>query len=182
MKLKPYLCFAALLSLAPIVHAADAAGPLLGDAVRNADGSIRYMNQEEGIAYCASIGQHLPTVREYTQWATAQGAKGILETQFKGIAYTDPAVLKERDQNGKNGFFVIYRQNPDGKMVVDHYFNRTGYRKPDGELGMFWYWTASQFPVNSGLVFVFDAPAGVVHYGFYHAKRYPVRCSAGPVK
>ena len=180
MNLKLYLCLAALLSVVPSsLQAADAKGPALEDAVRNADGSIRYMNQDEAIQYCANKGTHLPTVREYTEWATSQGARGILETKFKDVAYTDPAVIKERDQNGKNGFFVIYRQNPDGKMVVDHYFNRTGYQKPSGELGSFWFWTASQFPVDSGLVFVFDAPAGVVHYGFYHAKWFPVRCAAG---
>jgi len=153
--------------------------PAFEDLAREADGSASYMNQDGAIKYCASKGSHLPTVREYTELATSQGAKGIRETAYKDMVYSDPLVVAERERNGKDGYFVIYRQTADGKTVIDYYYNKVGYKKPAGEFGTTWFWTASQFPVDSGLAFVFDGPAGVIHYGFYHAKWYPVRCVSG---
>jgi hypothetical protein len=187
-RIRPAL-LAALLA-APAAASAAASEPAAGapraaapaafeDVARSTNGTILYMSQDEAIRFCAAKGSHLPSLREYAEAAAALGARGIRETAYKDAVYSDPAVVAERERNGRDGYVVQYRQSAAGKPVVDFYYGRMGYRAPPREPGIFWLWTSSQFPPDSGLATVFDGPNGIAHYGFYHYNYYPVRCAAG---
>ena len=173
---------AALLSPTGSADAAtNSKAPILQEIEKNSDGKLRYFNQNEAIRFCADKGKgvHLPSMREYAELAKARGARGLRETAFLDAPYNDPKVIAEREQNGRDGYTVIYKMSVDNRFVVDFYYNRMGYQKPPADDGIFWFWTSSEAPPDSGLAIAFAGPDGVAHYGFYHFNYYPVRCANG---
>lgn len=109
--------------------------PILGDIVRNADGSVREMDSIEASNYCESQGSRLPSVREFALFAQSRGARGIRETANAGIARTEAAVQAEIAQMRAAGYFPVYTMK-DGSnplYVVDFYFDSTGYQRPPGD-------------------------------------------------
>jgi hypothetical protein len=130
-----------------------------GDIVRNADGSIRYMNQADAINYCASQGQHLPSARELAALSQSMGAAGISET-------------------AKNGYYQVNARNADGK-TDSFYFSSEGYNRPAGDLGNNPFWSSSIpliNPADNGLNLV--GQDGSIS-GYFRTYYFAVRCARG---
>ena len=80
------------------------------------------MNQYDAVSYCANQGMHLPSARELAQLSASLGAAGISETP--------------------KGYYLVSAKNADGK-VDNFYFNYSGYKRPQGDLGNNWFWSSS---------------------------------------
>lgn len=133
--------------------------PQFGDIARNADGSVRYMNQYDAVSYCASQGIHLPSARELAQLSQSMGAAGVSET-------------------AKDGYNLISAKNADGK-IDNFYFNYAGYSRPTGDLGNNWLWSSSVNSYGSDYAYGLYGSYGDVDY-VYHTYLYgAVRCVVG---
>ena len=108
--------------------------PNLTDIVRNADGSVRHMNQYDADSYCRNQGQRLPTARELALYSQSLGAQGISETK-------------------KDGYYLV--KGSDSAGIPDNfYFSSKGYQRPSGDLGSFWFWSSSVHPDFSDNAYV----------------------------
>lgn len=100
--------------------------PKLTAIIRNADGSIRSMNQYEAIEYCLSQGLRLPTIRELALYAQSREAHGVRES-------------------AREGYYLIESTNANGKPDSFYYTHR-GYLQPKGDLGAVAFWSSSLHP------------------------------------
>ena len=80
--------FAFLFSLVSLPALANQP-PIFLDFVKDGDGGVKYMSQEDAVRYCAGQGNHLPTPRELAQLAISMGAKGIVEVCDHDIFHSD---------------------------------------------------------------------------------------------
>jgi hypothetical protein len=178
--MKNILMTLALISGGGSVHAeteatAGVSKPVLLEAVRYNDGRIMTMTQSQAFAYCASIGAHLPTAREFAQYTMTLGAKGIAEIN----ARKSDGNLVGRPDNSYEG--IVYR-NLDGTRDA-FYYSMSGYQAPEGDLGKQGFWTSS---VSHQVLP--DYPYAYVLFGNYGALGesnrgygfdYAVRCVSG---
>jgi hypothetical protein len=141
------------------------ADTLDGDGIlRDDQGAVRLVKHSEALTACPQ-GTHLPTIRELTSLAKAQGSK-ILE-------------LAEVQGEPPFGYHLVEATNPDGK-IDRFYYNSYGYRRPDGEAlrrNGFWSTSLSMNPIYA---FEFSGDIGYpysVHRGQFD---FAVRCLAGP--
>lgn len=126
------------------IAAAPHQAPNLTDIARNADGSVRSMNQYEANEYCLNQGLRLPTIRELALYAQSREAHGIRENAQEGYYY-----IEALDASGKPDTF---------------YFTNRGYLRPQGELGMAWFWSSSLHPRHTGHAFYMRGyDAALVH-------------------
>ncbi len=121
----------------------------LSEIARNADGSVRHMNRFQAATYCREQGSRLPTVRELAMCSHAHGAVGIRETSHTGVWTGDDAVQKEIWLMKRDGYVAIQRQYPSEEnglkhRAVDFYFNPSGYHRPAGDSGSYWFWSSSE--------------------------------------
>jgi len=148
-------------SVAVNSHASDGARPQIGGLVRNSDGSIRNMNQDDAIDYCASQGQHLPSAKEFAQESQSMGAAGISET-------------------AKEGYYPVKAQNSDG-TIDNFYFSFAGYDRPTGDLGSTWVLSSSvKIDDTDGAYWDAGDTGGPVFIHNTLANAGAVRCAAGP--
>ncbi len=128
----------------------------VGEIVRNTDGSINYMTQDQAIKYCESQGQYLPSARELIQLTMKFGATGISETP-------------------KDGYSRLKVKNADG--IIDFfYYNSAGYIAPTREFSNLWFWSSSAGKDTSGAALCGDWGYICFDYNFkYNA----VICSGG---
>lgn len=130
-------------------------GPLsseaaLGDIVKNPDGSVSHMNQYDSEKYCLAQGSRLPTAKELAKESQRLLAKGVhAHAKHLGVSVDSYAVNTEIDQMRRDGYRPIYTKNSSGQKVVDFYFNNSGYERPAGELGNYFFWSSSVHPVYS---------------------------------
>lgn len=113
-----------------------------GAVLRNADGSIRFMNQLMAMKACPA-GTHLPTTRELAEESQARGAKGILE------------LSQVPDFRPPPGYEKISAINPDATKD-EFYFSPEGYKRPSGESEQYWLWSSSVEDSGGGMVFGYD--------------------------
>lgn len=102
-------------------------GVTLGSIVRNADGSVRRMTQNEAVSYCATRGG-LPTAK---QLALALNAKGVSDT-------------------ARDGFYQVAPKNE-----TPFYYKNYAYERPTGDEGREWFWSSSLHPYDADFAFVF---------------------------
>jgi hypothetical protein len=76
--------------------------------------------------WCNYQGYQLPSARQMALYAQSRGAKGIRETKFPGMSLSSPSVRAESDQNIKEGYHAVYKDN-----AVLFYFNGSGYDVPE---------------------------------------------------
>lgn len=136
--------------------------PTFLDIAKNADGTVKYMNQNDAIQYCTAQGAHLPSARELAQLSMSLGAKGIAEIK-----------------SGKpdNSYYSINAKNADGSSDK-FYFSNEGYQRPAGEMGNNWFWSSSVFSYSSYYAFFFSGYFG----GVFSDSRYyygAVLCVSG---
>jgi hypothetical protein len=137
---------ASFVSLGIVAAFATCAFASSSDVLKNADGSVRIMNQYDALRACP-VGSHLPTIRELAMESHTLGAGGILEI--------DPALPNQAPV----GYVKIAALNADGK-TDQFYFSWDGYRTPDGDLGDGWVWSSSLVTDQSS-----DAFVSSLHYG-----------------
>lgn len=149
---------AVAMCMASFVHAVE-----IGDFERDASGRVRHMNQYDAEKYCLNLGSRLPTIRELAEESQKRGAKGILETAYPGVSANAPAVEVEREQMINDGYREIFTKNIADESVVDFYFNFSGYQRPAGDLGRYWYWSSSVHPDGDSLyAYLFVGAIGVI--------------------
>ncbi len=104
--------------------------PMFLHIARNADGSVKYMNQNQAIQYCLGQGAHLPSAREWAQYSFMLVAEGILEVDFvdSNLGGRPPV-----------GYSLINAKDFLTGSSDAFYFNLTGYQRPEGELGDNWF-------------------------------------------
>lgn len=79
--------------------------------------------------YCTERGARIPTVRELALLSMSFGAKGIAE-------YSNGKPDDSYDYiGGKNSY-------TDGSLDK-FYYSAEGYRRPAGDLGGYWFWSAT---------------------------------------
>ncbi len=131
------------------------------DIVKNADGSVKTMNQSDAVDYCTSQGAQLPSARELAQLSTSLGAKGIVDA----CGSSDISC------------FSIKATNADGNE--DSFdFSYAGYQRPAGEMGNNWFWSSSAYSNVSDFAFFLNGSGGEVAY-VYRNGHYAVRCVSG---
>jgi hypothetical protein len=126
-------------NLADAAEISSDVAPSLTDIVRNADGSVHYMNQLLADKYCRDQGSHLATARELALVAQSLGAQGISET-------------------AKDGYLPVYGSYPEGGYD-NFYYSGKGYQRPPGDLGNLEFWSSSHDPHG------YEGSDGP-HYGF----------------
>lgn len=135
--------------------------PAFLDIVKNADGSVKTMNQADAIQYCASQGAHLPSARELAQLSMSLGAKGIVDAC----------------DSSDSSCYSVKATNADGSS--DNFnFSYAGYQRPAGELGNNWFWSSSVYSNHSDFAFGLNGNFGVV-VSAYRSSNYAVRCVSG---
>jgi len=105
--------------------------PQFDGIAKGIDGKVLLMSQYEAEKYCADKGNHLPSAREWAQFASGLGAAGIVE-------------LDQWEDRYWGTYYLIPAQNSEG--IADHfYYAWKGYRSPQGELGKRYFWSSSLF-------------------------------------
>ncbi len=143
------------------------AAPVFGEIIKNPDGSVHKVSLADAPFYCAGPDKHLPTAREFAEFAQSQGAKGIRETAFAGAPLWQ--VSSEIAQNEKEGFYPIYETVVGQGTTVDFYFNETDYKKPPGDFGQNWFWSSSRgspetYDRGDNMSYGFSVGFGIVYY------------------
>lgn len=133
----------------------------IGDLLRDGSGQVQFMNQRLAGRACAAKNGRLPTIREFAQESQSNGAKGILE-----VGQVDPG-------NVPPGYDRIWAKNPDGNIDI-FYYNRDGYRPPQGDLGRHIVWSASWIDSFDGLAF--SSSYGELDFWDREEFRAAVRC------
>lgn len=98
---------------------------------KSKEGQTCLMTWLEGMSYCQSQGQHLPTAREYIMLLLPRGTQILEMNQVNGKAPAD--------------FYLVDSTNPDGKRDT-FYMNHKNYKKPADEKGGNLLWTSSVPP------------------------------------
>jgi hypothetical protein len=138
----------------------------LGDIVKEND-DVSHMTQSQAYDYCLNQnpeserkaikealdknqipakGIYLPLARQLAQYSQTLGARGISETAHPGMVRSAEAVKTEIAEMDKDGFLPIFAKNSAGQPVVDFYFNYSGYQRPAGDLGNYFFWSSSVHP------------------------------------
>jgi len=140
------------------LQSGQAPTPVFLDLVKNADGSVKTMNQSDAVHYCASQGAHLPSARELAQLSTSLGAKGIVDSC--GSSDISCYSVKATNADGNEDSFE---------------FSYDGYQRPAGEMGNNWFWSSSAYSNVSDFAFFLNGSGGEVAY-VYRNGHYAVRC------
>ena len=124
------------------------AAPKFSVPARLPSGGLALMNEIDANSYCRNMGGHLPTVREWAEYAAANGAQGIRETSLPNNNWKDPRITAEMNQMLKDLYFPVFRRWYEGGgegqayIGVDFYFNIYGFHgQSDDLVGI--YFTAS---------------------------------------
>ena len=150
----------------------------LGDILRDTAGNVRHMSQFDAERTCRELGARLPTARELAVYSQSLGARGIRETTHPGVVTTDSTVSAEIEQMDRDGYYPISVANSSGRRAVDFYFNNSGYQRPAGDLGNYWFWSSSVHPDYSNSAYLLNGFHGYVdYYSRSYASAYgAVRC------
>lgn len=120
------------------------------------------MNQYDAEKHCTAKGSRMPTAREFVQMSQSMGARGIRETAHKNLNTDDPKVQAEIKAMEVDTFYAIYTKNDQDELVVDFYFSFSDYKRPEGDLGNFWFWSSSVHPYypDSTVAYLFGGQYG----------------------
>ena len=152
---------------------------------KDSNGVRLLMDQKDAIKYCADQGNHLPSARDFAEFAKQRGAVGIVDScQSKKECYT----------------WVV--QNADGNIdtISCQFEGYEGepYDMKSDENGDFFLWSSSiqtkERNVNykEKMAYYFDTSAGMIYNTPANIPGYPsqmrpgihalpFRCAAGPV-
>lgn len=109
----------------------------IGEVQLDANGRPFLLSFEEATSHCTSKGGRLPTIREFAEFAQANGALGIRKSAYQGMPIETVIKNGEMKKMESEGFRIYKR--PEANSVsatnVDFYFNPTGYTAPSGAIG-----------------------------------------------
>lgn len=114
----------------------------LGEVLRDDRGNVLHMDLYQAKEACREQGSRLPTIRELAAHSQSLGARGIRETAHPGVWPLDAPVRAEIEQMDREGYSAIYLPR---KEAVAFYFNYSGYQRPAGDLGNYWFWSSTPF-------------------------------------
>jgi len=122
--------------------------PKLSPVVQSADGSARFMNQQDAMAYCESQGGRLPTARELALFAQSTGAVGLIE-------------MADHRPNDHSSI-IIKARNPDGDDPF--YYEDHLYQQSDGDIqyGAISLWSSSFNGTDTGDAYTLDDYRGSI--------------------
>lgn len=151
----------------------------LSPIAKNADGSVRMMNQFTAAQYCANRKMRLPTVREWGVYAAASSPyiQGIKETQYWDFSKDHPLVVAEENRMREQYFFPIYRLGSKNQIVISFY-----YQVNDGNYSMSefnFFWSSSVVPGEPTLAYGYDSYDWSLSDGDRTNRLYAVRCVIG---
>ncbi len=127
----------------------DPSGMIWGDIAKNADGSIRHMDQYQATEYCQSLDAQPPSREDFARLRGYMGAT-TAASEYVGTGYT-PQVLPN-----------LYRYRTANGRSVTNYF-----------------WSSSVHPDYSGSAYVFYGRTGFIDDVFrVYAGDFAVRCVA----
>ena len=126
----------------------------------NSDGTVLVTDQAAAIRYCSSLGQHLPTAREWAEAVQNMGVQKIIETHRPNTSATiDRETAQEISwvEEGfgiadgfAKGYYPVYKPlMRSNDLAIDFYFNSSSYRSPAGTMGSYYFWTSSYIPATS---------------------------------
>jgi hypothetical protein len=98
--------------------------------LRSDDGHILFRTQTEAMKSCPS-GTHLPTLKEL-----------VHATMTFGVDVLDLTEAPTGDTNPPLGYILGGGRNPDGTKDY-FYYSVIHYQRPTGDLGFYWFWSAS---------------------------------------
>lgn len=136
-----FCVFAAMYLASTSVHASEG----LGDIWRDSRGGVVETHFDGAEDYCKERGG-LPTARQFALHSQSLGAKGLRETAYQGVLFSDAKVQAEMDKMEADKYFPIYTNNKAGEIVVDFYFNHEGYQRPKDDSGYVNFWSSSVHP------------------------------------
>ena len=119
------------------------AQPQEDGVLRFNDGTVRMMNWPDAMKSCPK-GTHLPTLREWANFAVDHGAHGVFESD-----------LNDPGGNWKDALYTIQNIDSDGDSEWDSfYFFPEGYKPlKKGPLGKLEFWTSSGYPEAAPIYF-----------------------------
>jgi hypothetical protein len=135
--------------------------PRFLEIAKNADGSVKYLDQAAGRQYCSTHRAHLPSARELAKLSMSYGAKGIVD-----------ACASDDD------CYSVTAINADGRFDSFN-FSIAGYQPPAGDLGSNWFMSSSVGDEPYG--YGFFGLRGETGYVFSVDRAYSgaVRCVSG---
>lgn len=141
----------------------DSSPVALGDILRDSNGRVRHTNLRDADGACRDQGGRLPTARELAVYSQSLGAQGIRETAHPGVGSFASKVQAEIAQMNRDGYYPnYYVANNSGDKAIDFYFNSSGYQRPAGDLGDYWFWSSSVLTSDFG----YDYDSAYVLNGF----------------
>ena len=133
------------------------AGPGLGDVLRDRAGNIRNMNQDEAARTCRELGTRLPTARELAAHSQRLGACGILSP-------SDYESFQGSRDCSKTDYALIRVGAGISEPADEFYFNRSGYQRPAGDFGIYWFRSSSVRPDDSSYEYGLGGYSGDVDW------------------
>lgn len=128
----------------------------LSEIAKNPDGTVKLMMYPEAVRYCSQQGGRLPTGREFSILSINHGAAGIIErSQIKNE--------KEEAKILKKGYILIIQRELNGS-IDEFYFSSVGYKRPQGDLGKYSFWSSSLTSDLLDMAKVYSGEIGIVAY------------------
>lgn len=125
---------------------------------------------------CEAKGSRLPNSREYAEYSKFFGAMGTLETKYPDMDVELKQMTKvsqETTQMAQQGFSALFLRTSSSKLVVDFYYNFSGYQAPQIDSKQRFFWIEKQ-SVDDGN-FVFDHSTGSINW-FAPGTEVAIRC------
>lgn len=146
------------------------------------DGDACEITQHDAVKYCELQGKHLPSAREYAEYAMGRGATGIRETNFPNtpVRGVDRRVMDEWTQMGELGYTGIHHYI-GGSLKEDgmyFYYSEAKY-KPFLPKTCMRVWT-STFAPGQG-IYYFDLDSGSLSISSSSGGTLYARCAPGPL-
>lgn len=178
-----------LLAAGVFTNHTQAAPPVLSPIVFLANPKIpweRGFYQKAAEKFCRSKGWHLPSAREFAEFAVSRGAQGIRETAYPGTPWESPAgtdmlVEEEVRRNEAEGYKAIYeytghQEGQSALTFVHFYYNHRGFRWDREHYYAFW----STTPSKPGVYWLMGGDIGNFGRDEQSMQRRPLVCVMEP--
>ncbi len=129
--------------------------PKFLDVVVDESGDSISFTQSDAILYCAKLNAHLPSAREFAQFAKSMGAAGTLEVDY---------VWSSLQGKVPPGFSLVNATDSNGVPDV-FYFNSQGLTVPKLAIEQNFFWSSSTNKNYQDGFYLYFGNAGKLAYG-----------------
>lgn len=113
------------------------------------------LNFFESDVDCGRFHTRMLSSREFAELAMKNGAVGIRETKHFGKSMD--LIVSEVKEMRSAGYYAIERLNQHGSLVIDFYYNPSGYvNNYKTSLSHMMYWTSARFQSDGAISFSFE--------------------------